>query len=47
MRRSLLGLDIRLHPNVASSGVRWWEIDVTWWTIQALNILVLAKKIVS
>jgi stearoyl-CoA desaturase (delta-9 desaturase) len=35
------------HPNVASSGQRWWEIDVTMWAIQALNTFGLAKKVVS
>lgn len=35
------------HPNVAKAGQRWWEIDMTWWAIQALNTLGLAKKIVS
>ena len=35
------------HPNVASSGQRWWEIDVTMWAIQALDTFGLAKKVVS
>ncbi len=35
------------YPNVAKAGVRWWEIDVTWWAIQALNTLGLAKKVVK
>ncbi len=34
------------HPRVAKAGLRWWEIDVTWWAIQVLQILGLAKKIV-
>ncbi|MGK7895337.1 MAG: acyl-CoA desaturase [Xenococcus sp. (in: cyanobacteria)] len=34
------------HPRVAKAGQRWWEIDVTWWAIQILHILGLAKKIV-
>jgi stearoyl-CoA desaturase (delta-9 desaturase) len=32
---------------VAKAGQRWWEIDVTWWAIQTLNTLGLAKKIVT
>lgn len=35
------------RPNVAKAGQRWWEIDVTWWAIQALNTLGLASKVVS
>ena len=34
------------HPRVAKAGQRWWEIDVTWWAIQVLQMLGLAKKIV-
>ncbi|MEB3336884.1 MAG: fatty acid desaturase [Leptolyngbyaceae bacterium] len=34
------------HPNVAKSGERWWEIDMTWWSIRVLMILGLAKKVV-
>lgn len=34
------------NPNVAKAGRRWWEIDVTWWAIQILAFLGLAKKIV-
>ncbi len=34
------------HPRVAKAGQRWWEIDVTWWSIQMLQILGLAKKII-
>ena len=34
------------HPRVAKAGLRWWEIDVTWWAIQILQMLGLAKKIV-
>jgi stearoyl-CoA desaturase (delta-9 desaturase) len=34
------------HPRVAKAGQRWWEIDVTWWAIKALQMLGLAKKIV-
>ena len=34
------------HPRVAKAGLRWWEIDLTWWAIQMLQMLGLAKKIV-
>jgi len=34
------------HPNVAKAGLRWWEIDVTWWAIKTLETLGLAKKVV-
>lgn len=34
------------HPNIAKAGVHWWEIDVTWWAIQTLNTMGLAKKVV-
>ncbi len=34
------------HPRVAKAGLRWWEIDVTWWAIQILQMLGLAKKVV-
>lgn len=34
------------YPNVAKAGWRWWEIDVTWWSIKALKTLGLAKKVV-
>lgn len=34
------------HPRLAKAGERWWEIDMTWWAIQTLKILGLAKKIV-
>lgn len=34
------------HPNVAKAGWRWWEIDVTWWAIQTLKTLGIAKKVV-
>lgn len=34
------------HPNVAKAGWKWWELDVTWWAIQALRTLGLAKKVV-
>lgn len=34
------------HPNVAKAGLRWWEVDPTWWAIQVLKTLGLAKKVV-
>lgn len=34
------------HPNVAKAGLKWWEIDVTWWAIQILQKLGLARKVV-
>lgn len=34
------------HPRVAKAGQKWWEIDVTWWSIQVLRALGLAKKVV-
>lgn len=34
------------YPNVAKAGWRWWEIDATWWVIQTLKTLGLAKKVV-
>lgn len=34
------------YPHVAKAGWRWWEVDVTWWAIQALKTLGLATKVV-
>jgi sn-2 palmitoyl-lipid 9-desaturase len=34
------------YPNVAKAGMKWWEVDVTWWAIQVLRTLGLAKKVV-
>ncbi len=34
------------HPNVAKAGLRWYEIDMTWWAIKVLQNLGLAKKVV-
>jgi sn-2 palmitoyl-lipid 9-desaturase len=34
------------YPNVAKAGWKWWEIDMTWWAIQVLKALGLARKIV-
>ncbi|EDX83411.1 Fatty acid desaturase subfamily [Synechococcus sp. PCC 7335] len=35
------------YPNVARAGWRWWEIDVTWWSIWLLKSLGLAHKVVK
>jgi stearoyl-CoA desaturase (delta-9 desaturase) len=34
------------HPNVAKAGLKWWEIDATWWEINILKTLGLARKVV-
>jgi sn-2 palmitoyl-lipid 9-desaturase len=34
------------YPNVAKAGWRWWEVDPTWWVIQGLAKLGLARKII-
>jgi len=34
------------HPNVAKAGWRWWEIDITWWSIWCLKTFGLAYKVV-
>jgi len=34
------------HPNVAPAGLKWWEVDMTWWSIKALEVFGLAKKVV-
>ena len=34
------------YPNVAKAGWQWWQVDVTWWAIQTLKTLGLAKKVV-
>jgi sn-2 palmitoyl-lipid 9-desaturase len=34
------------YPNVAKAGWKWWQVDVTWWAIQALKTLGLAQKVV-
>ncbi len=34
------------YPNVAPAGLRWYEIDMTWWSIKLLQTLGLAKKVV-
>ena len=35
------------HPRAAKAGQRWWELDMTWWAIQTLRALGLAKKVVT
>ena len=30
------------HPTVAPAGHRWWEVDITWWSIKALRFCGLA-----
>lgn len=35
------------HPSVAPAGHRWWEIDMTWWTIRALQLTGLAYDVKS
>lgn len=34
------------YPNVAKAGWKWWEIDMTWWAIQLLRGLGLARRVV-
>ncbi|MFB2937772.1 acyl-CoA desaturase [Aerosakkonemataceae cyanobacterium BLCC-F154] len=34
------------YPNVAKAGWKWWEIDMTWWAIQLLQLLGLARKVI-
>ncbi|HEY9880906.1 MAG TPA: fatty acid desaturase [Leptolyngbyaceae cyanobacterium] len=34
------------YPNVAPAGWKWWQIDITWWAIQTLESLGLAKRVV-
>lgn len=34
------------YPNVAKAGLKWWEIDTTWWVILVLKWLGLARRIV-
>jgi fatty-acid desaturase len=30
----------------AMHGHRWWEVDMTWWTIRALEMVGLAKNVI-
>jgi sn-2 palmitoyl-lipid 9-desaturase len=32
-------------PNSAKTGIKWWEFDITWRTIQLLSLLGLAKRV--
>jgi stearoyl-CoA desaturase (delta-9 desaturase) len=34
------------HPRSAAHGLRWFEFDLTYWTIRALSVVGLAKQIV-
>lgn len=34
------------YPNVAKAGWKWWEIDMTWWSIWVLKTLGLAQKVI-
>ena len=34
------------EPRAASHGHRWWEVDVTYWAIRALELAGLAKNVV-
>ncbi len=34
------------YPNVAKAGLKWWEIDMTWWSIKVLKSLGLARRVV-
>jgi stearoyl-CoA desaturase (delta-9 desaturase) len=33
------------HPHLARAGHRWWEVDMTWWTISALRAVGLAHDV--
>ncbi|MBF2072842.1 MAG: fatty acid desaturase [Synechococcales cyanobacterium C42_A2020_086] len=33
------------YPQVAKAGWQWWEMDVTWWAINLLQWLGLARKV--
>lgn len=33
------------YPQVAKAGWRWWEVDVTWWSIWVLKSLGLVQKV--
>jgi sn-2 palmitoyl-lipid 9-desaturase len=35
------------HPHSAQSGCDWWEVDPTWWVIQLLQRVGLAKKVTT
>jgi fatty-acid desaturase len=33
------------HPSVAPAGHKWWEFDITWWSIKALRAVGLAYDV--
>jgi len=33
------------HPHAARAGHRWWEFDMTWWVIRAMQAVGLAKDV--
>ncbi|MCU0566007.1 MAG: fatty acid desaturase [Oculatellaceae cyanobacterium Prado106] len=33
-------------PNSAKAGMKWWEVDMTWWSIWVLSKLGLAQRVV-
>jgi len=33
------------YPRSARQGLRWWEIDMTWWMVRVLEFLGLARRI--
>ncbi|MCH8830172.1 MAG: fatty acid desaturase, partial [Planctomycetes bacterium] len=33
------------HPTVAPAGHRWWEVDITWWSIKVLRFFGLATDV--
>lgn len=34
------------YPNVAPAGWKWWQVDITWWSIRTLEMLGLAKRVI-
>ena len=33
------------HPRTARAGHKWWEVDMTWWSIRALELCGLATEV--
>jgi sn-2 palmitoyl-lipid 9-desaturase len=33
------------YPNSAKAGLKWWEVDMTWWAIWVLSKLGLATRV--
>jgi len=33
------------HPSLAPAGHKWWEVDITWWSIRALKAVGLAYDV--